>query len=530
MLNRLACGAACSAAMALALAAGAAPVATFNYSNVESNPVGSAVSLAENVEATGQVLRVLVSGSLTEVNLVTWGEDCAIDVTSPDFQVISITPFPTTLGFTGTITCTDVSTSFDFPVASAQGFWTFDIYETFDDGADGLTDAVWDSLTIVLDDSEFQFPDPPACASGSIDNIQGTDLVAEGEPGDPLNSILTYTPTSSDLVGGVQITGQFVNTEYAEEVLLAITPPGAETLFILPSPVDGTVDYVNLEEADGIYAGFTVPVAANTGEWTVEVCDDFDDAGTDHTWTQLCVSLMPPVANTWFELSPAQGGGDAGDQIATAQPPTGEIGAIVGDFDADDADIYAIDICDPTTFVAEVNADGFSPDTQLFLFDANGMGVTFSDDNPLTGDLRSRMSGVNIPAAGTYYLAVTRWDRDPIDAAGEALWIDTPYDVERVPDGPGAANPFVGWTGTTAAYPFYEILMTGASAVGSCGGSSCPVCAADYDQNGGVDGADIGAFFADFEQGLPCADVDLNGGVDGADIGGFFVLFEAGGC
>lgn len=529
MLHRLACGAACSAALSLALCAGAAPVATFNYTNVDSNPVASAVILTENVDATGQVLRVLVSGSLTEINTATWGEDCAIDIQSPDFQIISVTPFPTTQGFTGTITCTDVSTSFDFPVASAQGFWTFTVYETFDDGTDGLIDAVWDTLTIVLEDSEFQLPDPPPCAAG-VDSIQGTDLIAEGEPGDPGNSILSYTPTSSDLVGGIQITGQFVNTDYAGEVLLGVTPPGGATLFILPSPVDGTVEFLNITEADGVYAGLTVPVAANAGAWTVEVCDDFDDPGTDYTWSQLCVTLKAPIANTWFELDPAQGGGDAGDQIATAQQPTGDIGAIVGSFTADDADIYAIDICDPASFVALVNPDGFSPDTQLFLFDANGLGVSFNDDNPLTGDLRSRLTGVNVVTPGTYYLAVTRWDRDPIDELGQALWNDTPYAAERVPDGPGAANAFVGWTGTTAGYPFYEIVLTGASAPGSCGGSSCPVCAADYDQNGGIDGADIGAFFADFEQGLSCADVDLNGGVDGADIGAFFIVFEAGGC
>jgi len=61
-------------------------------------------------------------------------------------------------------------------------------------------------------------------------------------------------------------------------------------------------------------------------------------------------------------------------------------------------------------------------------------------------------------------------------------------------------------------------------------GSACPACAADYDQNGGVDGGDLAAFFLDFEQGLPCADVDGNGGVDGGDLGVFFTLFEAGGC
>lgn len=58
-----------------------------------------------------------------------------------------------------------------------------------------------------------------------------------------------------------------------------------------------------------------------------------------------------------------------------------------------------------------------------------------------------------------------------------------------------------------------------------------PSCeAADYDNNGGVDGSDLAAFFVDFEAGETCADVDQNGGVDGADIGAFFAFFEAGGC
>jgi hypothetical protein len=58
----------------------------------------------------------------------------------------------------------------------------------------------------------------------------------------------------------------------------------------------------------------------------------------------------------------------------------------------------------------------------------------------------------------------------------------------------------------------------------------CPPCAADYDQNGGVDGGDLAAFFSDFEAGETCADVDNNGGVDGGDLAFFFAVFEAGGC
>ncbi len=60
--------------------------------------------------------------------------------------------------------------------------------------------------------------------------------------------------------------------------------------------------------------------------------------------------------------------------------------------------------------------------------------------------------------------------------------------------------------------------------------SCCPACPADFDQDGGVTGADISAFFAEYEQGNPCADTDLDGGVTGADIATFFMAYEAGGC
>lgn len=58
----------------------------------------------------------------------------------------------------------------------------------------------------------------------------------------------------------------------------------------------------------------------------------------------------------------------------------------------------------------------------------------------------------------------------------------------------------------------------------------CPACAADYNQDGGVTGGDVGAFFNDFESGAACADVDQDGGITGGDLGAFFAVFEAGGC
>ena len=63
-----------------------------------------------------------------------------------------------------------------------------------------------------------------------------------------------------------------------------------------------------------------------------------------------------------------------------------------------------------------------------------------------------------------------------------------------------------------------------------CSVGACPECAADYDQSGGVDGADIESFFIDWSASVTCADIDLSGGVDGSDIESFFTIWSAGGC
>lgn len=57
-----------------------------------------------------------------------------------------------------------------------------------------------------------------------------------------------------------------------------------------------------------------------------------------------------------------------------------------------------------------------------------------------------------------------------------------------------------------------------------------PPCPADYNQDGGIDGADVAAFFADWEEGLAAADVNQDGGVDGADAEYFFEVWQNGGC
>ncbi|MBL9002521.1 MAG: hypothetical protein JNK25_15435 [Phycisphaerae bacterium] len=55
-------------------------------------------------------------------------------------------------------------------------------------------------------------------------------------------------------------------------------------------------------------------------------------------------------------------------------------------------------------------------------------------------------------------------------------------------------------------------------------------CPADYNQDGGVDGGDVEAFYMDWEAGNAAADVNGDGGVDGGDVQTFFTAWENGGC
>jgi len=75
----------------------------------------------------------------------------------------------------------------------------------------------------------------------------------------------------------------------------------------------------------------------------------------------------------------------------------------------------------------------------------------------------------------------------------------------------------------------YTIALSGCAPAGVCS-VLCPPCIADFDNNGGVDGNDIAAFFPAWEVSDPCTDVNLDGGVDGRDVETFFVAWEAGGC
>jgi hypothetical protein len=240
-----------------------------------------------------------------------------------------------------------------------------------------------------------------------------------------------------------------------------------------------------------------------------------------------------PPPDPWDEQF--YGGGDAGDLPATAQlvtlsdqtPCQSPVTRIRGDNDADDVDMYVICITDPANFVAST-VGTTTWDTQLWLFRCDGTGVVHNDDAVGTTVLQSRIDNSTncIQQGGIYLLAISRWNRDAVDSQGQRLWNDSPFRSLRCPDGPGAANPVAGWTGTTPAGGRYIISLQGAYFVDDDGTNG-----GDVNLDGCVDDADLLQVLFAFGRtgaGLP-EDINCDQVVDDADL--LVVLFNFGsGC
>jgi len=240
-----------------------------------------------------------------------------------------------------------------------------------------------------------------------------------------------------------------------------------------------------------------------------------------------------PPPDPWDEQF--YGGGDAGDLPATAQlvtlpdqtPCQSPVTRVRGDNGASDVDMYVICITDPANFVAST-VGTTSWDTQLWLFRCDGTGVVHNDDAVGTTVTQSRIDNSTncIQQGGIYLLAISRWNRDAVDSQGQLLWNDRPFRSLRCPDGPGAANPIAGWTGTTSAGGRYVISLQGAHFVDDDGTNG-----GDVNLDGCVDDADLLQVLFAFGQtgaGLP-EDINCDQVVDDADL--LQVLFNFGsGC
>jgi hypothetical protein len=203
-------------------------------------------------------------------------------------------------------------------------------------------------------------------------------------------------------------------------------------------------------------------------------------------WSFLALTALTATALAqWTEQ------GDAGDLPETAQATGTDtstpLSSISGALAADDVDMFAIYIADPSAFRAETNTTTTNFDSQLWLFDVNGNGIVHDDDS--AGGLRSRITNANncIPGPGTYYIAISRWNRDPRDCDDNAIWTS----VSNACAVAGRSR-VASWTGSTSAGT-YQIVLQGAftAPLGADPADCPPFDGWDETDNGGGDAGEL---------------------------------------
>lgn len=165
----------------------------------------------------------------------------------------------------------------------------------------------------------------------------------------------------------------------------------------------------------------------------------------------VCASSFGGI---WTEV------GDAGELLpGQATLGSGSLDQIFGHLTLGDVDLYRIEVVDFANFRAStVNAGtsgGF--DTSLFLFDANGFGISYCEDAP--GSIQSTITNQFLTGNGTYYLAMTSFTNMPASAGG-SIWAGTPWN-EKAPDGPGAAGALTNWGTNFYHQGDYQIDLQG---------------------------------------------------------------------
>jgi hypothetical protein len=166
-------------------------------------------------------------------------------------------------------------------------------------------------------------------------------------------------------------------------------------------------------------------------------------------------------AQVWVEIPDAPEMPSPGQITVGIGPLT----TIIGDLTVgtpDMADMFCIEVLTPS-FSATVTAFT-GVDSQLFLFDLAQIGVTHNDDAiGLLSVIGAAPPGPGtLVPPGTYGLAISGFDYDPVGPAGGEIWADAPFGDETAPDGPGAPGPLAGWAGA-GAQGHYEISLVGAT-------------------------------------------------------------------
>ena len=226
---------------------------TVSFVNVPSQGGSGMVSYNMPVVGGYNMGNLDWDGYASVINAGTYGSELTLDISGPlgaaTITLGSGTSYSPGAAFAG------VSSAFD-GAGDPAGAWTFDFYETYDDGGDGMPDATWDNIDF-----------------GFYDWVPGpTYLFMEDFEGG--------IPADWTLVDNLGNGGWLLNTDYGNPNYT----PGSGLCADIDSDEIGSVDV----DAEMITHLFTVPASAATLEFDNEFnwySGGNDEKGDVDIWT-----------------------------------------------------------------------------------------------------------------------------------------------------------------------------------------------------------------------------------------------------
>ncbi len=168
--------------------------------------------------------------------------------------------------------------------------------------------------------------------------------------------------------------------------------------------------------------------------------------------------------------------GDAGELIETAlfisDSPGGTLETISGNIsNVEDVDLFQIYLTGEETFSASTVNPETTLNTQLFLFDADGLGVYANDTQAGCNCLQATLPAGNVltpKEPGIYYLGISTFGDNAVSSEGEIFpsGFEVGFEAIRAPNGDGGLLPLSGWIGGLGLFEgSYRINLTGVEAV-----------------------------------------------------------------
>lgn len=415
---------------------------TISFTNVLSGPTTN--TQTGNLTVTGYILgKLILNGSLTEVNTGDWGSENKIRITSPSARTIELSPFTMT-SYTGTISLTGYQSFYFVGDAVNTNAWTFAFRNSYDDGSDGLEDAQWDTISFDYTD---ELPAPPAATDlGNL--VDTTTDYTMGDMGGTQTggAVKWYKFTTTDNFNPT--TGRFIDFAVTAAAGKAVGVYSSAGVLVGSSSTTSTTSDAVLTcgselTRPGGYAPHSWPATPRgfaPGTYYVAVAGTsatFGDAWNVTTTSTDTTSVLEfKIKNNkdevFTETAPAtftdlgtinnpSTDYDTADKAEAFSYVTGALWykfVLSEDVSATNGKFLDVDTCDSLGF-----------DTEIAIYDNNGTCIAMSDDDGYSlnslvsfGDTTARnvstLTGYSATGqnggltAGTYWIAVNRYSSD----------------------------------------------------------------------------------------------------------------------